>query len=444
MTAATARFAGVPSQRSGTGSPSTQGTEMASTWDFVPTEVVIDHPGTGFPIAQTPQPIIEALTAHTISFATSRATAAATTRATAGATTLSQEASMTTTPTPEALRHRAAAHRWALAGEWAFTAASSAVNVTVIHSMGGSLLRILIGALAPVLLAQMSRLLAKLLQGGLTDSGVHGGVALATAAAVTAIGGGAFYMSFETLRRAAEPDHGGSAWVFPATLDAAIVVCAAVLAVIAWADEQDQRAGVPARITLWNRLTARFGGEQLAAQEQVTAAQVTSPEPVTVPPVSAQLTAPDAQLTSPEDDAITAPIPAAQQGEQQPVTSNNSADDHPAEPATHQDAQVVGDEQLPTAQPESAGVTTAQLPNAATSGEQSAGEQQIDPAQEAAVLRQRGNSRLAEDDLTDLIARIAAGESYSAISEATGISRNTVRKVASMVPTAPEPEPALA
>ncbi|BDD80705.1 hypothetical protein TPB0596_04680 [Tsukamurella pulmonis] len=348
----------------------------------------------------------------------------------------------TTTPTPEALRHRAAARRWARSGEWGFTIASSAVNVTVVAAAGGSLLRILLAGLAPIVLAKMAHLLAKVLQSGIMVSGVHWGVNLIVAGAVTLIGAGAFTLSFDSLRRAAEPDHGQLAWVFPATLDLAIVVCAAVLAVIAWADEQDQRNGVPPRVTVWNRITARFAAEQLPAQEPVTAAQVTSPEPVTTTPVTEQLIAPDAQLTSPEDDAITAPIPAAQQGEQRPVTSGDAVTD---QPAAHRDSQVNGaghqevvttaqlaaDDQEPAAQDE---VSVAQLPTAAS-------EQQIDPERDAQVLRERG-ARLGEEQLTDVIARIAAGQSFSSISEATGISRNTVRKIAGQVPT--EPEPALA
>lgn len=199
---------------------------------------------------------------------------------------------------------------------------------------------------------------------------------------------------------------------------------------------------------------------ELLVHEPVTAVPVSTPQLVTTTPVTEQLTTPGEQLPTASDELITTPIPTAQQGEQQPVSCEDGADDHPAEPSAHQDAQVipmvskaaqqeavtgeqvVGDEQLPTAQPEPAAVvSTAQLPTTAASDEQSVGEQQIDPAQEAAVLRERGNSRLAENDLTDLIARIAAGESYSAIAEATGISRNTVRKVAAMVPTEPEPVP---
>ncbi len=347
-----------------------------------------------------------------------------------------------TTPTPEALRHRAAARSWARSGEWGFTIASSAVNVTVVAAAGGSVLRILLAGLAPIVLAAMAHLLTKVLQSELVVSGVHWGVALVVAGAVTLIGAGAFILSFDMLRRAAEPDHGQLAWVFPVTLDLAIVVCAGVLAVIAWADEQDQRNS--------------------AAVHDVDGAPapMSTPRPVTATPVTEQLTAPDVQLTTGDDEVITAPTPTAQQGEQQPVTCDDAADDHPAEPAVHQDAQViamvsevgqqemvtgeqvVGDEQLPTAQLAiSEVVSTEQLTTTETAGEQSAGEQEIDPAQEAVVLRERGSSRLAEDDLTDLIARIARGESYSAIAEATGISRNTVRKVAAMVPTEPEPVP---
>lgn len=147
------------------------------------------------------------------------------------------------TPTREALRHRRSARRWGRAGLVGFTAASSAANVTVIMAMPGATpMRIAIGALAPVVLAMMSHLLTRLMQGELTVSGIPSEWYWATAVAVGAIGAGAFWLSFDTLRRAAEPDHGGSAWVFPATLDLAIVVCTVALVVIARADEHDQRA----------------------------------------------------------------------------------------------------------------------------------------------------------------------------------------------------------
>lgn len=148
-----------------------------------------------------------------------------------------------TAPTPEALRHRRSARHWARSGLVGFTAASSAANVTVIMAVPGATpMRVAIAALAPVVLAVMSHLLTKLMQGELTVSGIPSGWYWSTAVAVAAIGAGAFWLSFDTLRRAAEPDHGGSAWVFPATLDLAIVVCTVALVVIARADEYDQRA----------------------------------------------------------------------------------------------------------------------------------------------------------------------------------------------------------
>lgn len=146
------------------------------------------------------------------------------------------------TPTREALRHRRSARHWARSGLVGFTAASSAANVTVIMAVPGATpMRVAIAALAPVVLAVMSHLLTKLMQGELTVSGIPSGWYWSTAVAVAAIGAGAFWLSFDTLRRAAEPDHGGSAWVFPATLDLAIVVCTVALVVIARADEHDQR-----------------------------------------------------------------------------------------------------------------------------------------------------------------------------------------------------------
>ncbi|QIP37998.1 Protein of uncharacterized function (DUF2637) [Rhodococcus erythropolis] len=342
-----------------------------------------------------------------------------------------------------------------------FTAASMAFNVVIAARHGGAIEDLVLAGLAPAVLASMGHLLAQFVQAAMQASGVTRRVYGASILAVSVIGLGAFILSFENLQTLAARQHNWLvAGVFPVMLDLAILVSTGIHVVIGIANEHDQAAGVePHR----GWLARRFGWgtaapavlrpvpAELPAQEPVTAAQVTSPEPVTTTPVTAQLTAPDAQLTSPEDDAITTPIATAQQGEQQPVTCEDSASDQPAEPATHQDAQamvtgaqVVGDEQLPPAQPESAEVTTAQLPATSAAGEQSAGEQQIDPAQEAAVLRQRGDSRLAEDQLADVIARIAAGQSYSSISDETGISRNTVRKVAAMVPTEPQPEPALA
>ncbi|CPR70121.1 DUF2637 domain-containing protein [Mycobacteroides abscessus] len=274
---------------------------------------------------------------------------------------------------------------------------------------------------------------------------------------VVALGAAAFRLSFATLRDLAE-SYGYSrfdASLFPLILDG-------LMALMTWGLVAATRPKVAHHLSAETANVVQGPVDQHAepVHVPVTTVPMSTPRPVTTPSVTAQLTAPDAQLPTAADEVITAPIPTAQQGEQQLVTCDDTADDHPAEPATHQNAQVipmvskagqqeavtgeqvVGDEQSPTAQPAPAQVVrTAQLPTTEVADEQLAGEQQIDPAQEAAVLRERGSSRLAEEDLTDLIARIARGESYSAIAEATGISRNTVRKVAAMVPTEPEPVP---
>lgn len=220
---------------------------------------------------------------------------------------------MTTTPTPEALRHRAAARHWALGGLVAFTAASVVVNVVVIAGSGGDVLRLLIGALAPIVLGQMTHQLTKLMQAELTVSGIPTWVNRGVAAATAAIGAGAFWLSFETLRRAAEPDHGGSAWVFPATLDLAIVVCSVSLAVIARADEADQRAGAAVHGTV---------------QEQVVQ-DASLPEPRT--------TGHSAELVDQVADLPVDPIPAAMvQPDPQPV--HETVDQAVNHPVTWDDA----------------------------------------------------------------------------------------------------------
>ncbi|WP_457063377.1 DUF2637 domain-containing protein [Mycobacteroides abscessus] len=63
---------------------------------------------------------------------------------------------------------------------------------------------------------------------------------------------------------------------------------------------------------------------------------------------------------------------------------------------------------------------------------------QLDPAVEATRLIERGSSRLDEEKLTDVIGRIARGESHNSIATMTGISRNTVMRLAGMVPTEPD------
>lgn len=357
----------------------------------------------------------------------------------------------TSTPTPEALRHRAAARRWALSLMVLFTVASMAFNVVIAARHGGAIEDLVLAGLAPAVLASMGHLLAKFVQAAIEASGVTSYVYWAGVAGVSVIGLGAFILSFENLQTLAARQHNWFvAGVFPVMLDLAILVSTGIHVVIGIANENDQAAGVePYR----GWLARRFGWgtaapavlqpvpAELPVQELVTTAPMSTPQPVTVTPVTDQLTAPGAQLTTAADEVITAPIPAAQQreqqGEQRPVTSGDAVTE---QPAAHRDAQVngAGEQEV---------VTNAQLP----AGDQepaaplptAGGEQPIDPERDAQVLRERG-ARLPEDQLADVIARIAAGESFSSISEATGISRNTVRKVAGQLPTQAEPEPAIA
>lgn len=214
--------------------------------------------------------------------------------------------------------------------------------------------------------------------------------------------------------------------------------------------------------------------EQFPAQEPVTTAAVRTPASVPMPTPAEptqvvlieQLTATGAQRITAADKVITTPIPAQyptatteQLGEQHAVTWDNAPVDHLDEPAAQRDARVIplvstpaeqevvtgdrtaADEQLPsTQQVRTTPVTAQELPTGEAADDQSATAQEIDPERDAQVLIERG-SRLDEEKLTDLIARIAAGESYSSISETTGVSRNTIRKIAGQVPTEPEPVP---
>lgn len=77
-------------------------------------------------------------------------------------------------------------------------------------------------------------------------------------------------------------------------------------------------------------------------------------------------------------------------------------------------------------------------------GAQVAQDAELDPAQEAARLIARGSSRLDEETLTDVLMRLSRGESHNSIAGTTGVSRNTVMRLAGMVPTEPDDEEASA
>lgn len=89
-------------------------------------------------------------------------------------------------------------------------------------------------------------------------------------------------------------------------------------------------------------------------------------------------------------------------------------------------------------------VDAQQVRSAQRDGVQVAQGTEFDPAQEATRLIERGSSRLDEETLTDVISRIARGESHNSIAGTTGVSRNTVMRLAGMVPTEPGDEEASA
>lgn len=384
------------------------------------------------------------------------------------------------TPTPEALRHRAAARRWARSGEWGFTAASSAVNVTVVAAAGGSLLRILLAGLAPIVLAAMSHLLTKVLQSELIVSGVHGVVNMAVAGAVTLIGGGAFALSFDMLRRAAEPDHGELAWIFPVTLDLAIVVSAGVLAVIAWADEQDQRTSATAKQTHARR-------DEPAATHPVEAPvlrdEPAAVEQVEVPPLRDADPAPVTTQTGPLRDMDSSEPPADIATQESTLRDADTVEIPLTSGASREAAPVRRDVELPLRrlavvpaprrdrEAERDVARSSQAASTAAQGDvdrEAVRDVEPEPAAkqpvplrdveaastpaEAAPLRdahrdlaQRvidaGRTTVAVEDTAAVIAAKASGLSNKKVSEATGVGESAVQRIWTAARELSEPVP---
>lgn len=343
------------------------------------------------------------------------------------------------------------------------TLASLAGNIThaVMNAPAGTfpLGPVIAAVLAPAFLLGLMHLMGVWAR----DSLGAGAMQVFLLAAVAAIGLVAFRLSFSSVRDLAKSYGYGQvdAAMFPFMLDGVIVICTVSLV-------------AASRLTDRARSAHPLPTEQLPAQEPITTAAVRTPASVPMPTPAEptqvvhieQLTAPGAQRITAADEVITTPIPAQypaatteQLGEQQAVTCDNAPVDHLDEPAVQHDARVIplvsrpaeqkvvtgdrtaADEQLPSArQVRTTPVSTQELPTGEAADDQSATAQEIDPERDAQVLIERG-SRLDEEKLTDLIARIAAGESYSSISETTGVSRNTIRKIAGQVPTEPEPVP---
>lgn len=210
-----------------------------------------------------------------------------------------------TTPTPEALRHRAAARRWALALMVLFTVASMAFNVVIAARHGGAVEDLVLAGLAPAVLASMGHLLAKFVQAAIEASGVTSHVYWAGVAGVSVIGLGAFILSFENLQTLAARQHNAFvSSVFPVTLDLAILVSTGIHVVIGIANERDQAAGVePYRGWLARRFGWRLSGDDDTA---AVTRRNTANQPVhelVYPSTPAWLTAP-----GPRHDADQEPV----------------------------------------------------------------------------------------------------------------------------------------
>ncbi|MFT9663707.1 DUF2637 domain-containing protein [Mycobacteroides abscessus subsp. abscessus] len=220
------------------------------------------------------------------------------------------------TPTPEALRHRASARRWALTLLVAFTAGSVAGNVVVVLRRGLAPEDVVLAASAPVVLAGIAHLLAKFVQSGLPASGIGRGFYGAGIGAVSLIGAGAFILSFENLAALAARQHN---WlvsgVFPLTLDLAIVVCTGIHVVIGRANENDQNSGVaPHRSWLAGRLgwgTAPATTTPAVATTEAVVETTTQLEPVDVVADEAAAIADDPVVGTPVVGPTTATAPAA-------------------------------------------------------------------------------------------------------------------------------------
>ncbi|MFC3241455.1 hypothetical protein ACFOJ6_02700 [Gordonia humi] len=126
---------------------------------------------------------------------------------------------------------------------------------------------------------------------------------------------------------------------------------------------------------------------------------------------------------------------------QVPATSGDDADG-PAQQVQEghgESAQVFTLRHRPDVQSGAATEQAASLLDTPTGAAQDAGAQLvIDPVQEAAVLRERGDSRMPEEQLLAVLRGIAAGDAHAAISRATGASRTTIKRLAELVPTEPD------
>jgi len=366
---------------------------------------------------------------------------------------------MTATPTPEALRHRAAARRWALSLMVLFTAASMAFNVVIAARHGGAIEDLVLAGLAPAVLASMGHLLAKFVQAAIEASGVTSHVYWAGVAGVSIIGFGAFVLSFENLQTLAARQHNTFvAGVFPVTLDLAILVSTGIHVVIGIANENDQSRGVePYR----GWLSRRFGQWNSPAQtlEVPPAGQVEQPiasreahtpesaghdtEQPSVPlaPAAAQEVAPRA-VPTPDTVAEHRDTEPAEQSVTCDVTRKTG--DVPTEPITVPRRTEVTEQ--PAVFRETQPVETAVLDTVyRDSATDYVAEQDDEFARTAEQLVTAGRTQAPVEMAAAVLRGADRGVTVRELAEATGISPSGVSRITKAAKALiAEPEPALA
>ncbi|WP_458317940.1 DUF2637 domain-containing protein [Mycolicibacterium brisbanense] len=370
----------------------------------------------------------------------------------------------TTTPTPEALRHRAAARRWALALMILFTLASMAFNVVIAARRGGAIEDLVLAGLAPAVLASMGHLLAKFVQAAIEASGVTRHVYWAGVGGVSVIGLGAFILSFENLQTLAARQHNAFvSAVFPVTLDLAILVSTGIHVVIGIANEHDQAAGVEpyrgwlARRLGWGTVTLepRSDAEALPRPESVTRPVHTAPTalveravPEAMQPVH-RAEQSDAELPVTWENAVPCPEPASVTEEpmqiEAPVqsfdaeaitepmqlTAETDALPHPAEVEQTADASVQSEtEERELPQPEQS-PDRSRLAAVHRVVEHADGRTAVTAMHtaEAEQLRERGATSKAAPDVAAMLALADDGVSRNRIAKAIPASTHTVGKV---------------
>lgn len=298
-------------------------------------------------------------------------------------------------------------------------------------------------AVAPVALFWVTHLVAKT-AGRMPSTVVKWLIWVVGIPAALAVAGMAFVVSFRALREWTLHQGGDelSAILLPLIVDVTIALSSAM--VLALRPKPDTAEVVRSVVDPAHRPDA----------------QVLTAGTATVPP-----TVPTNMSTAPAGQHVGAQV---QHGGAQVLTAPEPAQEHAADTAhlPAQEAATSGDAQDTTAQSDEFPVQRAEVNTAEsgrvlalvhkggaqpTTGVQESGAQpmrnaqqpdeqgaQLDPAVEATRLIERGSSRLDEDKLTDVIGRIARGESHNSIATTTGISRNTVMRLAGMVPTEPD------